>query len=209
MTTLRLFLGVSKAAMVPASTPRASTAGDLPEIYDQFADDVWTTLQRLGVDDADLDDACQEVFLVVHRKRGEFSDARGTLGGWIYGIASNVAHQFRQRRARRREVSDDVLREEQSPTGAPDAPMAHREEVARVERLLSALDPDRRDIFVRVEIEEQTCEEVALATGLPIGTVWSRLHRARAQFAAARLRDDARASSSIRQSPTPEHGGDA
>ena len=60
------------------------------EVHDRHAEFVWRTLQRMGVGPADLDDAMQEVFVVVHKKLGAFRGA-SSITTWLYGIALRVA----------------------------------------------------------------------------------------------------------------------
>ena len=63
---------------------------DLAEIFRQYAPFAWRALRRLGVPDADVEDVCQEVFVVVHRKLGDF-EGRSSLKTWIYGICPRTA----------------------------------------------------------------------------------------------------------------------
>ncbi len=72
---------------------------DLRQIYAEHFRGVWRNLHRLGVPDSALDDAVQDVFLVVHRRRSEFA-GRSSLRTWIFGIVLHVAKDYR-RAARR------------------------------------------------------------------------------------------------------------
>src|SRR5687767_5495136 len=75
--------------------PVASELG-VKEIHHAHADFVWLTLQRLGVRASDLEDALQEVFVVVHRRLSSY-DRRAKLSSWLFGISLRVAAQFRRR----------------------------------------------------------------------------------------------------------------
>src|SRR5262245_39607962 len=83
---------------VPARGARVETRR-FEEVYDEHIDFVWRSLRLLGVADAQLDDAIQDVFVVVHRKLDTF-EGRASIRTWIFGIALRVArmHRVRQRR---------------------------------------------------------------------------------------------------------------
>lgn len=151
------------------------------ELYDQHFHFVWRSLRRLGVDAADLDDAVQDVFVVVHR-RLETLDCRSTLKAWIFGIAYRVAKAYRRRGARRR----THLSEEESVLicthGTPEEAHASAQAAELVQELLNGLDDDKRAVFVLMELEHMQALEVAAALGIPKNTVYSRLRLAREAF---------------------------
>jgi len=164
------------------------------EVYRQHADFVWTSLQRFGVRDRDLDDALQEVFVVVQKRLSSFrGDARMTT--WLYSICLRVAHAHRRRGHVRRELSVDRLQDAIDEDGAnPEDELAVRERRRVLETLLDQLDLEKRALLAMFEIDELPCEEIASILGLPLGTVYSRLHAARKAFAkaVARFRAGAR-----------------
>ncbi|HTE52133.1 MAG TPA: sigma-70 family RNA polymerase sigma factor [Kofleriaceae bacterium] len=179
-----------------AATPERSAGRDGPldfaAIYDQNAPFVWRCLQYFGVAASALDDAMQDVFLVVHRRLGEF-EGRSAVRTWLYAIARRVAHNHRRgvtRRGQLEPISDEL--------GDP-APLGPRDLVERAEagrllvQLLGRLDDDKREVFVLVEVEQMSAPEVAEMCGLNLNTVYSRLRAARLAFerelAAARARD--------------------
>ena len=158
------------------------------EIYEAHFDFVWRSLRRLGVDSAQLEDVAQEVFVVVHRRLGEF-EGRSSLKTWIYGIASRVAHTARRSAARRRtEPLGAVECGGPGPHRATEAAQAAR----LVHALLEAVPEDRREVFVLAELEQMTAPEIADAMGIPINTVYSRLRVARKEFDAAVKRHNLR-----------------
>jgi RNA polymerase sigma-70 factor (ECF subfamily) len=152
-------------------------------IHDAHADFVWCSLQRLGVRAADLDDVCQEVFLVVHKRLHTF-DGSSKLTTWLFGICVRVAAAHRRRAWIRREEPRAVLPDEDEvpPSDRPDALYAAREARATLERVLDAMDLEKRAVFVMFEIDELPSETIASILGVPVGTVWSRLSAARKQF---------------------------
>ncbi|MET0790134.1 MAG: sigma-70 family RNA polymerase sigma factor [Polyangiaceae bacterium] len=171
---------------------------DLARVYEAHFRYVWRCLRSLGVPDAQLDDALQDVFLVVQRKLAEF-DGGAELRTWLYAIALRIARKYRDR-ARRAPDSLEAARE-QTPE-LPAAPDANGEVALAQERLalarlaLSALDDEKREIFVLARIEEMSAPEIAEVVGVPINTVYSRLRAARLAFEAeiARLAASARSS---------------
>ena len=162
---------------------------DVESIHESHADFVWCSLQRLGVRPADLEDALQEVFVVVHRKLGSF-DGSSRLSTWLFGISMRVASAYRRKAYRRRErtVTDMEAAAGVSPGESPEEALAEQQARARLASVLDELEPERRAIFVMFEIENIACPEIAEQLGLPIGTVYSRLGAARADFSKAALR---------------------
>ena len=154
-------------------------------IYDDHVKFVWRVLGRLGVARADLEDVCQEVFIVVHRRLAEF-EGRSSLRTWIYGIALRCAADYRRRDARRRPASSAVP--EIAIEGSQLEDLDARDARATLDRLLELLDPDKREVFVLFELEELAMAEVVALVGCPLQTGYSRLHAARDIVAAAAAR---------------------
>jgi RNA polymerase sigma-70 factor (ECF subfamily) len=131
-------------------------------------------------------DLCQEVFLrvfrTIHRFRGQ-----STLRTWIYRITVNQArnrHRFWRRRHRAQQVSLEAhvaSHGEFTSTGesAPDRVFAQKELAARLQAALDQLPFDQRTAIVLREIDGLSYEEIAFSLGIAIGTVKSRLTRAR------------------------------
>lgn len=155
----------------------ATDVPSLPEIFRQYAPFVWRALRRLGVPEADVEDVCQEVFVVVHRKLGDF-EGRSSLRTWIYGICARTASDYRRSGRVRREVVTDAPPDTAHEGGQHDA-VALRQARAKLDRILDTLDDDKRAVFVLYEIEELTMAEVADSLGCPLQTAYSRLHAAR------------------------------
>jgi RNA polymerase sigma-70 factor (ECF subfamily) len=153
----------------------------LRDLVDQHHDAVHRSLRRLGVPEAHLDDAVQQVFLVVSRRLDEIDVPRAR--GFLLGIALRVAADTRRTLRRRRE---DVVAEPEG--GRADEPLTPHdlleEKQARVvlARLLDALPDDLREAFVLFELEEIPGREIAELLGVPHGTVASRVRRAREQI---------------------------
>jgi RNA polymerase sigma-70 factor (ECF subfamily) len=172
------------ASVAPRSGPASLPA--LADVYREHAPYVWRVLRRLGVAPADLEDACQEVFLIVHRKLPTF-EQRSSVRTWLYGIAVRHAadHRRRVRRAPSTStVTPDGVSEPAVDAAQPDS-VARREARALLDAILDDLDQPKRAVFVLYELEELTMAEVALAVGCPLQTAYSRLQAARACVEAA------------------------
>jgi RNA polymerase sigma-70 factor, ECF subfamily len=161
--------------------PFAPATLDVRVVYEDRADFVWMALQRLGIRSADLEDAFQEVFLVVHRRLHTY-DTRAPLSGWLFGICVKVVAAQRRRAHVRREQLVEVVPERASASEDPEHEAAREQGQRHLLSLLDALDFDKRAVFVMFELEEMSCEEISLALGIPVGTVYSRLHAARKAF---------------------------
>lgn len=158
----------------------AVAAPSFEELYDATFAVVWRTLARLGVPDVALDDACQDVFLVVHRRSAEFQ-GRSQLKTWVVGIAIRVAADHRRSAHRKpAPLQLDAALPDRSRT-----PLEHatrNEERALVHRLLAQLPDDQREVFVLTEMEQMSAPEISEALGVNVNTVYSRLRLARRAF---------------------------
>jgi RNA polymerase sigma-70 factor (ECF subfamily) len=127
----------------------------------------------------------QDVFMILMRAPKKYDSARGTLGGFLYGIARNRVMKHLERLPR--EVSLEEKNEDGSGLGIvlqdASTPASHAEKRERADHVRAAvldLPAEFREAVVLCELEELSYEEAAQAAGCPIGTIRSRLHRARA-----------------------------
>jgi RNA polymerase sigma-70 factor, ECF subfamily len=141
---------------------------------------VWRLLRRLGLSEADADDAAQQVFLVASSR---FSDmVPGRERAFLYGTALNVASKWR-RVARREQRGEGDTEERLVDSSEPvDELVERRRARETLDDILALMPLDLRAVLVLYEIEGQTAAEIAEITGLARGTVASRLRRARAEF---------------------------
>lgn len=153
----------------------------LRAIFDEYSAFVWRTLRHLGVPERDIEDVCQEVFVVVHRKLESF-EGRSALRTWVYGICLRTASDYRRRAYVRREQAVDEV-----PATTFEADQEHSIERSRHRKrlleLLDSLDEEKRQVFVLYEIEELDMKEIAEAMGTPLQTAYSRLRAARQTLA--------------------------
>jgi RNA polymerase sigma-70 factor (ECF subfamily) len=162
------------------------------QVFSECAPVAWRALRRLGVRESDLDDVSQEVFLVVHRRLGEF-EARSSVRTWVYGICLRVAADYRRRPHLRRERALEEAPERVTPAAQHDE-IERRQALAWLDGVLDRLDDAKRAVFVLHEIEQLPIAEVAAAADCPVQTAYSRLYAARKHVEAAARREHARSS---------------
>jgi RNA polymerase sigma-70 factor (ECF subfamily) len=142
------------------------------------AEAVLSTLQRCRVPACELEDAAQDVFVIMLRRwpRGEQAPR-----AWLLAIARNVARN--RRKSDRRRPGHDELRDEDAVAGtSPETSYFEAERRAAIDDSIDALPEDVRETFVLREIDGLSMEEIAAVQGVPLSTVQSRLRRARPLF---------------------------
>jgi RNA polymerase sigma-70 factor (ECF subfamily) len=152
------------------------------DVYAEPFEFVWRTLRRLGVPVADLPDVAQEVFLVVHRRLGDFEE-RAKVTTWLFRISARAARDRRRRAHVRREISaEESLLDAVDPASDPSRARERADEHALLEQGLSALDQEQREVFTAFELEGMPGHAIAAALEIPLGTVYSRLRLGRERF---------------------------
>ncbi|APR79229.1 RNA polymerase sigma factor RpoE [Minicystis rosea] len=152
-------------------------------IYEEHVDFVWRGLKSLGVGEQTLDDAVQDVFMVVHRRLPDF-EARSAIQTWLFGIVMRVARDHRRRERRKGGLAPldfEVIDGAPSPHEAA----ARSEALRALSLVLEHLDDDKRAVFVLAELEQRSAPEIAAALGINVNTVYSRLRAARRAFETA------------------------
>ncbi|MBN1612464.1 MAG: sigma-70 family RNA polymerase sigma factor [Polyangiaceae bacterium] len=150
-------------------------------------DAVWRTACRLGATPARADDVAQEAFLVASRKLEQVDPQRERE--FLMGVAVRLTANVRRAIAARAEVSSGCDAEAQiDPTPGPDELLERKRLREVLDSMLRSMPDDQRDVFVLCEIEGMSGPEAAVALDMPLGTVASRLHRARARFHALATR---------------------
>jgi RNA polymerase sigma-70 factor (ECF subfamily) len=142
-------------------------------------------LSRLGVGCDELDDAVQEVFLVVHRNGG-YTPGPATPTSYLASIAIRAAANHRRRGRKSRDRKADVTPDETSSPGQdPARSLETHESLEQLQEALDGLDPTLKATLVLAELEGENCTTIAAAFRVPVGTVYWRLHRARKAFKVA------------------------
>ncbi|MGI9178924.1 MAG: RNA polymerase sigma factor [Longimicrobiaceae bacterium] len=145
-------------------------------------------------DEERVEDLTQDTFLRIHRARDSYDPAR-KFSTWIHTIANNLLKNEFRNRSRRRETVFSELRPESSLSGVPSRPVefeaqgpdperdAYRSELREaIDTAIERMDEHHRVPFVMREVDDLSYEEIAEAIGIPVGTVKSRLNRARNSF---------------------------
>lgn len=164
--------------VIPASGEPLSSA----ELFRRHAKFVTKFVLRLGVSREDLEDLLQEIFLVVHRNGGyQPGPAKPTT--YLASIAYRLVRTERRKRMVRSfvEVDDEhVLRA--STREDPELAAERRESLEQMHAALSALDPEKKAVFVLADLQGETVVSIAAELGIPVDTAYSRLRAARRLF---------------------------
>jgi len=184
---------------MPANTTQANTIQDDPERARRFReaalphlDDVYTLARYLLRNASDAEDAVQECYL---RALKHFDSYRGpAMKPWLFAILRNVCRaEYARRNSAPATVLDDtpetaeqtpLWREEQE---TPEAEMIRDRDASAIRRMVDTLAEPFKETFVLREINNLSYREIADAVGAPVGTVMSRLARARAMLRSAWL----------------------
>jgi len=159
----------------------------LRAFVDANFDFIWRSLRGLGVPAASIDDAAQQVFWTASQKLATI--VAGSERSFLFATARGIASNARRSQLRNRELLDDEAIASHVDR-APDPEQAAATGEARrvLDRILDGLSEDLRAVFLLYELEGQTMAEIASILGTPMGTVASRLRRAREEFQSAARR---------------------
>jgi len=160
-----------------------------------YLDDVYTLARYLLRNPADAEDAVQECYL---RALKHFDGYRGpAMKPWLFAILRNVCHAEYARRATAAAPSIEDLPEtaEQTPLwreqqDTPETQILRERDAATIRRLVDALADPFKETFILREINNLSYREIAATVGAPVGTVMSRLARARALLRSAWLAEE-------------------
>jgi RNA polymerase sigma-70 factor, ECF subfamily len=156
------------------SEPASRTEIPSDELIATHSARVWRSLRYLGVPDQDLPDACQETFLVMHRRRHEFR-GESSYGTWVYGICLGIARNaVRSHRRRQARYSAEHVEPHYEPSIEAELDVEHTR--SQLRDALARLSEEQREVFVLHEIEELPMSQVARTLGCPLFTAYSR-HR--------------------------------
>lgn len=174
---------------MPSAQPQPALGRAFAQLYREQFEFVWRMLLHFGVPTAGVEDAAQDVFLVVHRRWADL-DEHVSARSWLYGIARRVAADHRRKRSRHERKLDALpqLGIGSGPSRDLEIEVADRELIEALEAALAELDPARREVFVLAEIEGMTAREIGEAIDANPNTVASRLRAARMHVSAALAR---------------------
>jgi len=150
-------------------------------MFNDHVDFIWRSLRRLGVPEAGVDDATQEVFMVASRRLDAIE--LGKEKSFLFGTAVRVASDARRGAGRRRDrVADDEQPDIADPSPRADELVDRKRARALLDEIIAGLPDETGPVFVLYELEGMTMAEIASVLSLAPGTVASRLRRAREHF---------------------------
>lgn len=164
---------------------RTTTAGppslSVKEAFREHYDYIFRAVRSLGVPDERVDDAVQDVFVVLHRRKSDY-DGRASVRTWLRGIARMVARKHlvaAAKEQRNREAND--LPPDQSGHDI-ERRLLKQDAASAVQTFLDSLDEEQREIFYLVDIEGVRPPLIAEEMGVSVNTIYSRLRLARRKF---------------------------
>jgi RNA polymerase sigma-70 factor, ECF subfamily len=174
---------LSQPERISAFVAMAAPLPAFAEIYAEYAKFVWRNLRRLGVPEASIEDAVQDVFLVIHRRLSAF-EGRSSLRTWLFGIVLRVAASHRRKgrdeEQRAAPVPSFLLDALSAPSAeGPFELVVQRQATDLLHRVLAELDDEKRTMLIMVELEQTTVAEAAEVLDINLNTAYSRLRAAR------------------------------
>ncbi len=149
-------------------------------VYHAYFPQVVRWLRAMGVPQADMEDLAQEVFLVVRRKLPRFRE--GHLAAWIYKIAEHKSRNYRRLGWFRNVLMPGRALETVDAVAAGASPakaLEQKEDRQLITAMLARISDKRRETLLLFEVEGYSGQEIAALHGIPLKTVWTRLHHAR------------------------------
>ncbi|WP_299927061.1 sigma-70 family RNA polymerase sigma factor [uncultured Pelagimonas sp.] len=142
------------------------------QLFDYFAPRLKGFVMRSGMGSAQAEEIVQDVMLTVWRKASMFDPHRAQASAWIYQIARN--RQIDIIRKEHRPIPDELA---QDPGSEPDASqiLAFDQEAEQLKTAIGQLGPDQKDMIEKAYLGDLTHQEISAQTGLPLGTVKSRI----------------------------------
>ena len=145
------------------------------QLFDHFAPRLKGMIMRSGCSSAQAEDILQEVMLKVWRKAHLYDPARAQVSAWIYQIARNQQTDLFRKEAR---PMPEALKTPDQPEPDASHVVALDQEVAHLRRAMDNLSPDQRSMVEKAYLGELSHSEISEATGLPLGTIKSRIRLA-------------------------------
>lgn len=165
----------------------ADDRAEFEQLVAHYSRHVYSTAYRMAGNEADAKDLAQEAFIRVWRAWDRI-DPAARLEGWLYRIVTNLFIDLLRRRRGPKihsldepmaTSSGELARERPDPSADIERTVLDATIDRRIQEALLALPPDLRMVVVLADVEGHAYEEIASMMGVPIGTVKSRLHRAR------------------------------
>ena len=141
-------------------------------LFDHFAPRLKGFVMRSGTGSAQAEEIVQDVMLTVWRKANQFDPTRAQVSAWIYQIARNK--QIDTYRKDQRPMPEELTRD---PEAEPDASqiLMMEQEAGKLKMALAMLKPKQREVIEQAYLGELSHQEISTQTGLPLGTIKSRI----------------------------------
>jgi RNA polymerase sigma-70 factor (ECF subfamily) len=167
---------------------RAALAGSgeaMAALYRRHGGLVYRFTLQMSRNETVAEEITQEVFLALLTQMGRFDAERGALSTWLCGIARRQLwkHLERSGAAVLFDLDEEGAAELECPSDGPAELVLRSEAVAAVRTGMDELPPALREVLILCALEEMSYEDAALVLAVPVGTVRSRLHRAKARLA--------------------------
>jgi RNA polymerase sigma-70 factor (ECF subfamily) len=177
-------------------------------VYDAHFAFVWRAAANRGIPEAALDDVVQEVFVVVHRKLGEF-EGRSSVRTWLSAIVRRVVADHLKKKGNQAVAGESLDACAADRLDEPSVVAERRAAAQLVDELLAKMTDVQREVFMLYELEQMTTREIAELTATNENTVQTRLKAARKVFEqsalrhrAAEARKEHHGTGSLRPAPT-------
>jgi RNA polymerase sigma-70 factor (ECF subfamily) len=178
-------VGSSQSLIVgPDTAAEAPPPPGFSSVYRAQFGFVVKSLRRLGIPPGDLEDLTHEVFITAYRRRDAYDSGR-PIEPWLFGIAFRVASDWKRLVRHARELPLDQAVEAPDSTRPPDEAAVLSQDRQLVLDALARVELDRRAVFIMHDIQDIPIPEIADVLEIPSGTAYSRLRRARLEFADA------------------------
>jgi RNA polymerase sigma-70 factor (ECF subfamily) len=151
--------------------------GALGELYDRYHAPIRRFVDRATAEAEDVDDLVHATFLAATKSAARY-DGRSSCRPWLVGIAAQLLRRRRRALGGLFAVLSSFGRARVASVDPRPALQARSD----VERALAGISEPKRVALLMAEVEGLSCEEIAAALGIPIGTVWTRLHAARREL---------------------------
>ncbi|MBQ3548910.1 MAG: sigma-70 family RNA polymerase sigma factor [Oscillospiraceae bacterium] len=169
------------------SRARDGDSAAFGELVEHYRDNVYRLAYRMCGNPHDAEEAAQEAFVAAWRALPNFrGDAR--FSTWLYRLTTNAAIDLLRREKRHHGASQEEIPELADTADSPQQQMERSEEQEAVQRGLSAIGEEYREILLLRYMQELDYAEIGALLHLPAGTVKSRLNRAKAALKAALLK---------------------
>jgi RNA polymerase sigma factor (sigma-70 family) len=151
-------------------------------LYDRYFEDVRQFLRRATSGSADAEDLAHDTFLVIQKIADRY-DGRASARPYLLGVAARLLRRRRRGIARLGEILSAFASTVSSAAlASPEEIASESQDMERFERALARLTHEKRVVFLLIERERLSGDEVARALEIPVNTVWTRLHHARAEL---------------------------